>query len=150
MAKRSCQLEFEMTNFTSDIKIIPHGRQQIYDVLSNMENLEKVKDRIPQHKVQEFSFDQDSCSFSVPPVGQLRVVIVERDAPEIIRLAVANAPIEASLFVRLIPENENETQVQLTVEANLNPVLMSMVSKPLQEGMNKIADFLTVIPYNEL
>jgi hypothetical protein len=40
--------------------------------------------------------------------------------------------------------------MQLRIEANLNPFFKSMVSKPLQEGINKIADVLTVIPYADL
>jgi len=147
MAKRSCALECEMTNFTSDIKTIPHNRQLIYDVLSNMENLAKVKDRFSDDRIQNFSFDRDSCSFSVSPLGQLRFVIAERNAPETIQLAMEQAPVDANLFIRLISENENETRVQLSIEANLNPFFKSMVSKPLQEGINKIADVLTVIPY---
>ena len=150
MAKRPCQLESEMTIFTSDIKTIPHNRQLIYDVLSNMENLAKAKDRFSEDRIQDFTFDRDSCTFSVSPIGQLRFVIVERNAPETVQLAMEQAPVDANLFIRLIPENENETQVQLRIEANLNPFFKSMVSKPLQEGINKIADVLTVIPYADL
>jgi hypothetical protein len=50
----------------------------------------------------------------------------------------------------LTPENENETQVQLTVEANLNIFLKAMLAQPLQEGVNKITDLLTDIPYDTL
>ena len=150
MAKRPCELECEMTEFTSDIKTIPHNRQLIYDVLSNMENLAKAKKHLPEDRIQDFTFDRDSCSFSMPPLGQLRVVIVDRNAPETVQLAMEQAPVDANLFIRLIPENENETQVQLRIEANLNPFLKSMVSKPLQEGINKIADVLTHIPYTDL
>ena len=150
MEKRSCELEYKMTNFTSDVKTIPHNRQLIYDVLSNLENLAKVKDRFSGDRIQDFTFDRDSCSFSVSPLGQLRFVIVERNAPETVQLAMEQAPVDANLFIRLTSENETETRVQLSIEANLNPFFKSMVSAPLQEGINKIADALTLIPYNDL
>ncbi|GHV55911.1 polyketide cyclase [Bacteroidia bacterium] len=139
-----------MTNFTSDIQIIPHNRQLVYDTLSNMENLAKVKERLPEDKFQDLIFDRDSCSFSVSMLGQLRIVVVDREAPETIRWAVEKAPVDANLLVQLIPVNENETRMQLTVEANLNPFLKPMLSKPLQEGINRVADILTVVPYDEL
>ena len=150
MAKRSCQLECKMTEFTSDIKTIPHSRQRIYEVLSNMENLDKVKERIPQHKVQDLAFDRDSCSFSVSPLGQLRVVVVDRNAPETIRWAVEKAPVDANIQICLSPDNENETRMQLRVEANLSFFLKPMLSRPLQEGINQIADMLAEVPYGEL
>ena len=150
MAKKSCELECEMTEFTSEIKTISHNRQVIYNALSNMENLAKVKERISYDKIQDLTCDHDSCSFSMSPLGRLRMVIVDREAPATVKFTVEGAPVNANLFVRLIPENENETQMQLCVETNLNPFLRSMVEKPLQEGINKIADMLTVIPYGDL
>ena len=150
MAKRPCELECKMTNFTSDIKTIPHSRQLVYSALSNMKNLAKAKERFSHDKIQDFSCDQNSCSFSISPFGQLRVEVIDQNAPETIQWAVKNLPVEANLFVRLIPETENETQVQLMIEANLNPFLIPMVSKPLQEGVNKAVDVLTIIPYGDL
>ena len=150
MAKRSCALECEMTEFTSDSKTIAHNQQLIYNALSNMENLAKAKDRISYDKFQNFTFDRDSCSFFLSPLGQLRMVIVDREAPACVKLTVERAPVDINLSIRLIPENENETQMQLSVEADLNPFLKSMMEKPLQEGINKIADMLAVIPYDDL
>jgi hypothetical protein len=40
--------------------------------------------------------------------------------------------------------------MKLTIKAKLNPFLKPMLSKPLQEGINKIADILAAVPYNEL
>ena len=139
-----------MTEFTSEIKTIPHNRQVIFDALSNMENLAKVKERISYDKFQDLTCDRDSCSFSMPPLGRLQMVIVDRETPAAVKLAVKGAPVDANLLIRLIPENKNETQMQLCVEANLNPFLKSMVAKPLQEGIDKIADMFTVIPYDDL
>ncbi len=47
-------------------------------MLSDLSNLGKVQDRIPQDKIQDFEFDKDSCSFSVAPVGKITFQIVER------------------------------------------------------------------------
>ena len=150
MAKRPCEMECEMTEFTSDIKTIPYNQQVIYNALSNMENLAKVKDRISYDKFQDFTFDHDSCSFSLSPLGQLRMVIVDREAPTCVKLAVERAPINIHLSIRLTPENENETQMQLYVEADLNLFLKPILSNPLQEGINQIADMLAVVPYGDL
>ena len=37
--------------------------------------------------------------------------------------------------------------MKLTIGMDLNPFMKAMVQKPLQEGLEKMADMLAVIPY---
>jgi carbon monoxide dehydrogenase subunit G len=137
-----------MTEFTSEVKTISFPQEKIYAVLSNMANLEKIKDRIPEDKITDFSFDSDSCSFSVSPVGKVRFSIIEREPPKTVKLTADQSPVEITLWIQLKEAQENETKMKLTVRANLNPFLKPMLSKPLQEGINKVADVLATIPYD--
>jgi hypothetical protein len=57
---------------------------------------------------------------------------------------------EITLWIQLKETQENETKMKLTLRADLNPFLKPMLSKPLQEGVNKVADMLATIPYNQL
>ncbi|MDR0681417.1 MAG: SRPBCC family protein [Dysgonamonadaceae bacterium] len=139
-----------MTEFTSDIKILPYNQEKIYKVLSNMDNLERIKDKIPYEKVTDFSFDQDSCSFSVNPVGKVKFSIIERKPVNTIKFAADQAPVEVNMWIQLLPVAENESKMKLTVKANLNPFLKPMLSRPLQDGVNKIADILATVPYDEV
>ena len=68
-----------MTEFVSEVKTIPFNEDRIFNMLSDLSNLGKVQDRIPQDKIQDFEFDKDSCSFSVAPVGKITFQIVERE-----------------------------------------------------------------------
>jgi hypothetical protein len=115
-----------------------------------MEKLAKLKDRISGDKWKDFTFEGDSCLFSVPSLGQIQVAIVDREEPQTIRWAVEKAPVDAKLRVELLSEKAHETQVRLTVSADLNPFIKHLVSKPLQEGINKLADALTILPYGAL
>jgi hypothetical protein len=54
-----------MTEFVSEVKTIPHDEDRIFTMLSDLSNLERIKDRLPQDKIQDFEFDSDSCSFAV-------------------------------------------------------------------------------------
>jgi hypothetical protein len=139
-----------MTDFTSEIKTIPYSEAKIYEVLSDLNNLEKIKDRIPQDKVKDFSFDADSCSFSVNPVGKVRFHIVEKEPFKTIKFAADQVPIEVNMWVQLKEVEPGVTKMKLTLKAGLNPFLKPMLSKPLQDGLNKAADTLAAIPYNEM
>ena len=139
-----------MTEFISDIKTIPYGNRIVYETLADLNNLENLKDRIPADKIQDFIFDSDSCSFSVQPVGKIRFCIVDREPLKTIKLAADQSPIEVNMWIQLKETGEQETKMKLTIKANLNPFIKPMISKPLQDGINQIADILAKIPYETL
>ena len=136
-----------MTEFVSEIKAIPFNEDRIFNVLSDLSNLEKIKDRIPQDKVQEFEFDRDSCSVSVAPVGKITFQIVEREPNKTIKFSTTNSPVPLLLWIQLKQVEENDTRMKLTVRAELNPFIKTMVSKPLQEAIDKISTILASLPY---
>ena len=133
--------------FVSEIKRIPHKAEHIYGMLSDLSNLERVKDRIPAGKVKDCTFDSDSCSVSVDPVGTIRFQIVEREPNQLIKFATTNSPIPLHLWIQLKEVAEADTCMKLTVGAELNPFIKQMVAKPLQEAIDKMAEVLTVLPY---
>ena len=75
-----------MTKFESPVKVIPFSQERVYGKLSDLSNLEAIKDRLPEDKVKDISFDSDSLSFTVSPVGQLTLKIVEREPNKCIKL----------------------------------------------------------------
>ena len=136
-----------MTDFTSEVKIIPHNDEKIYAMLSDMSNLQRVQDRIPQDKIKDFTFDTDTCSFTVNPVGSVEFRIIEREPYKTIKFSTTNSPVPLLLWIQLKQVEENETKMKMTVRADLNPFLKPMVSKPLQEAMNRISEVIANLPY---
>ena len=55
-----------MSNFESSVKVIPYSQERVYNKLSDLSNLEAVKDRLPKDKVQDLSFDSDTLSLVFP------------------------------------------------------------------------------------
>jgi len=139
-----------MTEFISEIKTIPCGSRIIYETLADLNNLEKFKSRIPPDKIEDFTFDSDSCSFSINPVGKVRFAIVDREPHKTVKLAADQSPIDVTMWIQLKESCENETKMKLTIRADLNPFMKPLISRPLQEGINKIADILAAISYETL
>ena len=50
------------SKFESSVKLVPYSQQAVYHNISDLRNLEKVRDRVPEDKVNDFSFDQDTVS----------------------------------------------------------------------------------------
>ena len=139
-----------MTEFVSEIKTIPSGNRVVYETLADLNNLEKLKNCIPSDKIENFTFDSDSCSFSIHPVGKVRFSIVNREPLKTIKLIADPSPMEVNIWIQLKETGERETKMKLTIKADLNPFLKPMLSQPLQEGINQIADVLASIPYETL
>lgn len=136
-----------MTEFVSEIKQVPQNDERIYVMLSDLSNLERIKDRIPQDKIKDFEFDSDSCSFSVSPVGKITFQIVDREPCKTIKFQTTNSPVPLFLWIQLKQVQEMDTRMRLTVRAELNSFLKPMVSKPLQDALDKISTVLASLPY---
>lgn len=136
-----------MSNFESSVKVIPYSQERVYNKLSDLSNLEAVKDRLPQDKVQDLSFDSDTLSFSVPPVGQLTLQIIEREPCKCIKLATTNSPISFNMWIQLVETGEEECKMKVTIGMDINPFMKAMVQKPLQEGLEKMVEMLAIINY---
>ena len=138
-----------MSKFESGIKHIPHPQTAVYNALSDLSNLDKVKDKLPEDKIKDLSFDSDSLTIGAP-MGSVSMSIIEREEPKCIKFATEKSPIAANLWIQIVPEGEEACKMKLTIKADINPFIKGMVSKPLQEGLEKIADVLAMIPYNNI
>ena len=136
-----------MTEFVSEIKQISQNDERIFALLSDLSNLDRIKDRIPQDKIKDFEFDTDSCSFSVNPVGKVTFQIVDRQPNKTIKFQTTNSPVPLFLWIQLKQVAEMDTRMRLTVRAELNSFLVPLVSKPLQEAVDKISEVLVSLPY---
>jgi carbon monoxide dehydrogenase subunit G len=136
-----------MTTFESTVRQIMAPQQRVYDMLSNLENIEKVRDKLPADKIDNLSFDKDSVTVSVPPVGAVTMCVVDREEPKTIKFEAQNSPVPFNFWIQLLPVSEESCKMKLTIKAELNIFIKGMVQKPLQEGIEKIADVLQVINY---
>ncbi len=136
-----------MTKFESSIKQIPYPQAAVYRNLSDLNNLEKVRDRVPEDKVKDFKFDQDSVTISVDPVGAITLRICEREEPKCVKFEAVESPLPFNLWVQILPVTETTSKMKLTLKADIPFMLRGMVSGPLEDGLEKIADALAQIQY---
>ena len=136
-----------MNQFESQVVNIPYSQQRVYDMLSDLSHLDRVKDRLPQDKIKDLRFDSDSVSVNVPPVGDIAFNIIEREEPKCVKLEASTSPIPLTLWIQILPTSADASKMKLTLRTELNPFIKGMVQKPLQEGIEKIADMLAAINY---
>ncbi len=136
-----------MSKYESGVKQIPHPQTAVYNTLSDLNNIERIKDRIPADQVKDLAFDRDSVSVNVAPVGSIKLRIVDRDEPKCIKFETENSPVPFNLWVQLLPVTETTCKMKVTVKADIPVFLKPMVGGKLQDGVDKIADALAMLPY---
>lgn len=134
------------TKIESTIRQISYPQTAVYAMLSDLSNIERVRDRLPEDKIQDLTFDTDSISISTQ-MGAVKLVIVEREEPKTIKFETQESPLPFNFWIQLLPVTETTCKMKLTIKADLNPLISSMVKKPLQDGIEKIADALQMIQY---
>ena len=105
-----------------------------------------MKDRIPEDKLKDLSFDADSISIK-SPMGDVKLHIVGREEPKCIKFETAQSPLPFDFWIQILPVDASTSKMKLTIKADMNPFIKTMVQKPLQEGIEKIADALQTIQY---
>ncbi|MDI9604432.1 MAG: SRPBCC family protein [Bacteroidota bacterium] len=137
-----------MTEYVSEVKQIPHGDTAVFGVLSNLQNLERVKEWLPMDGMGDFTFDGDAVSFRVDPVGGVTFRVVERQPNKLIKFQAERLPLPVFLWIQLVSKSETDTWLRITVRAEMNSLIKGMVDKPLREALEKLSDGLSKLPYD--
>ena len=135
------------TKFESSVKQIPYSQEAVYRNISDLSNLEKVRDRVPADRVSDFFFFFYTVTLHVPPVGASTLRHIARDEPKCVKFETAQSPVPVNVWIQVLPVTETTSKMKVTVKAELNPFIKGIVSGPLQDGVEKIADALAQIPY---
>ena len=138
-----------MTKFESSVKQIAYPVADVYRNISDLSNLERVRDRVPEDKLNSFAFDRDTVSLNVDPVGDIKLRIIEREEGKCVKFETEQSPMPFNLWIQVLPVTETTSKMRVTVQADIPFMLKGMVSGPLQEGLEKIADALSQIPYGK-
>lgn len=138
------------SKYESKITSAPCSAQQIYRVLSNMENLERVREFIPQDKVQEMEIEPDRVRMKVDGLGQkITIAIVDRIENDTIKFGAEGIPMQANFWIQLKEVSPTDTRIKLTVKADIPMMFKFMVDKKLKTGLDQAADMLAQFPYSQ-
>ena len=135
------------SKFESSVKQIPYSQEAVYRNISDLRNLEKVQDRVPEDKVNDFKYDEDTVSLNISPVGELKLRICEREEPKCVKFETVQSPVPFNVWIQVLPVDENNSKMKVTVKAELNPFIKGMLEGPMRDGVEKIADALAQVQY---
>ncbi len=146
-----------LNKYVSDIKLINHNQQVVFNYLSDFENLssylnsgliEKITEKVPQIKITDFQSDKDSCKFNVTGLGVAEIKIVKREPFKSIKIESSGGlPLSFTFWIQLIPVDQFQTKMRLTLHAEMSMMIKMVAGSKLEEGINQLADTLSKLPY---
>lgn len=138
------------SKYESKITSAPCSAAQIYRVLSNMENLERVREFIPQDKVQEMEVSADRVRLKVDGLAQkITIAIVDRIENDTVKFGAEGIPMDANFWIQLKEVSPVDTRIRLTVKADIPFMFKMMIDKKLQQGLDQAAEMLAQFPYSQ-
>lgn len=160
-----------MTKYESTVKKIYAPVGNVYARLSDLTNLSVVQERLTDPNfeqmarqqagdklddeqfqrlrdiVSKLQFDRDSVTTDAGPVGTLSLRIIEREDPKLVKFETEGSPVQANLWIQLLPASDTQCAMKVTLGADLNFFLKQMLKGKLQDGVERLADMLAMIPY---
>lgn len=158
-----------MAEYKSTVHVSPFPQQRVYGRLSDLTFLSVIQDNLDNpelrsrmleqaqgkvteeqldkanEKIRQMKFDRDSIT-SDSPMGPITLRIIEREEPKCIKFALEGAPIQANLWIQMLPQGD-QCAMRLTLKAELNFLIKQMLGKKLEQGVEGLAQMLTQIPY---
>lgn len=146
-----------VSKYVSEVKIINQNNQVVYNFLSDFNNLSmffneytlaQISEQIPNGSIDDFRSDTDSCHFTISNKGEAGMRIIERETPKTIKITgEGGIPFELFFWIQILPVTAYQCKIRLTLHANMNMMIKMVAGKKLKEGINKLADALTMLPY---
>jgi len=131
-----------MGKIKSETVLISKSQETIYSFLSNFNNFQHLMP--PQ--VTDWKSTENNCSFTIQGMASLGMRIKERiPFSKIIIIPEGKVPFNFELHCLFAEKENNQTETQLIFDADMNPMLSMMATKPLTNFVNILVQQLKVI-----
>ena len=129
--------------------------EDVFNKLSNLENLSSLIASIPEDKIpadqkkalESLTITEDSISFPGGPVGSLTLKMTERKAPNLIKLEGVGSPVPLSMTMHISPEGAFSSKGQVDIDIQIPALLKPMVGGQIQKIADQFGDMLKSIPF---
>lgn len=145
-----------MTKYSSPDVSLQASADTVFSKLSNLENLKAMLDKVPvdripadkQEMFRNLKITPDSIEIPGAPMGSLVFRVVEKKAPDLIRLDGEGMPIAMSLSMHIKPLSESTSQAHVDIDIDIPLMLKPMVGGQIQKMADQFGNVLSAIPFS--
>ncbi len=137
--------------YESKIGQIAANDVAVFRVLSNLENINRFRDVIPQDKIKDMEVSSDRIRFKVDGLGQkIAIAIVEKEEYKLIKFGAESLPIPLNMWIQLKQVADMDTRIRITIKTDMPAMFKMMFDKKMQQGLDQAIDMLCQVPYNKM
>jgi hypothetical protein len=161
-----------MNKYESSVKTVYAPVERVYARLSDLTSLQVLKERVDdprfeeiinsqvpadkrptpeqfeklRNNIRKMELTQDTLSGHIGPLGDITLRIVERAEPKLVKLELEGAPIAVTMWIQMLPSDENSSRLKVTLGAELYFFIRNMIESKLEKAPEGLAQFLSQIP----
>ena len=137
--------------YESKIGQIAANDAAVFSVLSNLENINRFRDVIPQDKIKDLEISSDRIRFKVDGLGQkIAIAIVEKEEYKLVKYGAESLPIPLNVWIQLKQVAEMDTRIRITIKTDMPAMFKMMFDKKIQQGLDQAIDMLCQVLYNNM
>lgn len=144
-----------MATYNSKEVTLQTSATNVFDKLSNLENLKSLLDKVPADRVPEdkramfenIKITPDTIEVPGGPMGSLTFRVVERKSPSLIKLQGEGIPMQMALALHVKPISDASSSAKVEIDINIPAMLKPMVGGQIQKIADQFGDVLGAIPF---
>jgi carbon monoxide dehydrogenase subunit G len=121
----------DLSHFQSRSGKLSCNAEEVFTFVTDVRNFEQF---IPEGSINNWSAERESCSFSVSMLGKVSVMLSEKEK---FRKVVFNGDAlkknDFSLTLNISGKLNEPAEVNVTLNADLNPLMKMMAVKPINQ-----------------
>lgn len=113
--------------------------KDLFEYIGDMNNMPPI---LPE-QVVNVTADYDNLAFTIQGMGSIALRVNQREPNKFIQLVPeGKTPFQFALniYIRNISESVSESECYFEIDAQLNPLMQMMASRPLQNLVNMMAE----------
>lgn len=132
-----------MGKIESKITKSEHSDEKLYAFVTDFNNFGSL---IPEDKIKNWQSDVDSCSFTIDGIGSAGLKIIEKEPNNLVKItSEGSSPVNFLMWIQLKKVGENDTRIKITIDPQINMMMMTMVKKPLKEFVDMLAERMSAL-----
>lgn len=159
-----------LKKYESGVKRIACSDRKVYSVLSDLSNLDKVRAMFndaekrsalamqageenikkAEEMLGKMECTPDSVKFDAPVMGTVKLNVVEREEPKLVKIEADGLPVKSNVWIQLLPNADGGCKMKVTCGIEVNFFIKAMVDKYVAPGVDKMAEMLAILPYDKI
>lgn len=128
-----------MATYKSELVHVCAAPEAVYARVSDLRQLPQQEGKL--------TTTADTLTTELPMVGSLTLRVTERVPHSLIKLVSEGSPLPITILLSIAAGTESGSDLQLALEAPLNPFMQAMVEKPIKEALGKMSERVKQITF---